>query len=146
MHSTLLTLRALPLILIAACASDVQTQYTLCGDLNVPGDADALRLTLLDESLEIIGSALTVLGESSFGALRADLTLRTESSGRFARVQTLSEGIETLRFTQELTPNGDLLNAVLDRRCLGLTCPVGQTCMEGNCAIIAGNEGRPCGD
>lgn len=133
-----LTLLA-PLVLGAApaCADDALDPVRVCGDLIVPGDLVAVRVTVLDEALAERGGGVVELDGASPRQLPVEVAVPHHVGRRVVRAQAIGEGgVEVAR--ADVLADGAAgervtLNLVAD--CLGQLCPLGQTCLAGACTV-----------
>lgn len=136
---------ALPLLWVcalgvASCGDDPMEALLVCGDLDVPTQLDALRVSLVDDAQEVRFTGLVALAECAPERLRqlpVNVELPLVEAPRWLRVQGLLDGVEAVRVELPVAVNGrrDLLTVNLTERCLGVTCALGQTCVDGSCVV-----------
>lgn len=153
--------------LVIACDGDGLDTVRVCGDLAVPDDLVALRVTvssIVDGALVERTAGLSVLvsdddlsgadGDVVAGAGGADTTrqlpievaVRSVSGTRNVRVQALdARGAEVMRGDTlvEGRPDGAII-VNLARACLGFECALGQTCEDGACTVTPAAGSRAC--
>ncbi len=159
------------LLAAVACQPADEIELYVCGDLQTPDQIDALRLSVLDDSLNELRAAVVELvpreapaseSEPEGEGDRADaaepeeprslpITAHLPAVGGtgYLRVQGLLQGVEVARFDLRVYDLENLERAelVLKRNCYGrLSCPLGQTCVEKRCQVAPTPEESPgCG-
>ncbi|MBA2665286.1 MAG: hypothetical protein H0U74_23560 [Bradymonadaceae bacterium] len=130
----------LTLITLGGCSrDDAQVQISVCSDMSVPGELDAIRVTVLDEArvqqrtgilelLECPAERVKTLPQAvHFDPVAGDVWIV---------VSGFLDGIERVRFERRAdmanAPDGEI-TTILRRACLGFSCPLGQTCVNGRC-------------
>ncbi|MCB9735848.1 MAG: hypothetical protein H6745_24950 [Deltaproteobacteria bacterium] len=140
-------------VALLACAGDDADRLRVCGDLRVPGDADAVRVALLDEALEGevwsgVHPLLTCSPRGSLEQLPVEIALPPRREARWLRVSALADGEEILVADWRVARGQSLDGVVvsLDARCVDTRCPRGQSCLAGTCALAptAGDDGGSC--
>lgn len=142
------------------CADEAELAVRVCGDLVVPDDADAIRITTREASgAESLGGVVELLScpqgsltppeDVVITRLPVDYTIPGEEGERFVVAQAIKAGIEVARVETRVTAASAGVTEVtlqLARSCLGSTCPQGQTCLSGTCQItpFAATEPMSC--
>ena len=146
---------SIPLTLaLSGCLGDPALDFRVCGDAEVPGDVDALRISVLDPDMHEIHAAVLELVDADSGDVLDSIPLTTSiPSGTglgWARVEALLEGVKVITFARrvaDLDTQGSV-DMPINLSCLGMSCPLGQTCVEesgeGKCKI-APNASDPPG-
>ncbi len=137
---------------LLACGADGGEPLRLCGDLAVPSDVDALRVSVLDETQasEHFSAVIELLEcpAERLTQLPLDFEVPKITANSWLRVQGLAGGAEVLRVELRAGPDPDRarIAVALTRQCLGRACPVGQTCLDGACVIApeAGDARLSC--
>lgn len=112
----------------------------ICGDVFVPADVDALRISILDEDYnEYKSGTLELLRCPEDVELELPQTTELEApyGNVWVAVQGLQQGVEVVRSERRLLiedgePAQDVLVG-LTRSCMRITCPKGLTCIDGVC-------------
>lgn len=114
-------------------------QVDVCGDVRVPAQIDALRVSVLDAERREIRAGLRELVECPESVV-LELPQRFEfqpvDGEVWIVVQGLSDGVERLRFERRAQLSTDEVTTVqlgLTQDCLGISCPLGLTCIDGEC-------------
>lgn len=142
---------------LSGCLGDPTIDFRVCGDPVVPGDIDALRMSVLDQDMHERHAAVLELVDTDTGDVVDNLPLtRAIPCGTglgWARIEALLDGVEVIVFARrvgELESKGSV-NMRLSLACLGVTCPLGQTCIEdpdtgeGECELApSGNDPPGC--
>lgn len=111
----------------------------LCGDAPVPQQVDAVRITLLDAQREVRRERVVELLQCPEGTVRRlphSVDFDPFDGEAWGVVQGLKEGVEVLHYERRVTLTADepaSLSLALNDDCLGVTCPLGQTCIGGRC-------------
>lgn len=130
-------------ILCAGCLyEDPVFNVKVCGDVRVPQDVDAFRVTILDAQLETELVSGTRELVSCPGIVTLSLPQNVELAAvageSWVRVQGLKEGLTVSRFDRRVRvgddEGADILVSIT-RACLGNMCARGQTCIDGECVL-----------
>lgn len=127
-------------VMLVGCGppSDVVV-VELCGDVRIPGDIDAVRVSILSaDRTQYRAGTLDLL---NCGSTQRELPQNTELEAPEGDVwvvaQGLQEGLEVLRFERRLRieDSGRAQDAVIamTRSCMRVTCALGLTCINGMC-------------
>jgi hypothetical protein len=134
---------------LLACAGSSDTQVRVCGDLQIPGDADALRVSLRDEIFnELRAGVVDLVDDEGVRALPVTVELPSSNATRWVSAVALLEGVEVARFDRHTgaLSEGAEVDLALTSVCYRLTCPRGQTCLDGACDTAPGPSDPPgCG-
>ncbi len=107
----------------------------VCGDLLVPNDLDAVRVTAFDASGEaVVVGVLPLLACPEAGLTHLPVTriLGSLDGEHLIQVQALEDEVEIARVEVRARLDGTTeIPVVLDKRCIGIDCPLGQTCIGG---------------
>jgi len=122
---------------LGGCLGESTLDFHICGDPVVPGDIDAVRMSVLDQDMRERHAAVLELVDPDTGDVLDSLPLTASiPSGiglGWARIEALKDGVETIVFARrvaDLEAQGTV-SMPLNLLCQGvLTCPLGQTCME----------------
>lgn len=114
----------------------------VCGDVRVPEDIDAYRITVWDSTLDTELQSGTRELVQCPGVQTIDLPqvveLSAVSGDSWVRVQGLKNGVPVSRFDRRVRVGDDEdaeIIVSITRSCLGVTCAKGQTCFDGTCAL-----------
>ncbi|MEO1272806.1 MAG: hypothetical protein AAFX99_32360, partial [Myxococcota bacterium] len=111
-----------------------------CLALLVPEELDAIRVSILDEArMERSAGVLELVRcpEEELTMLPQTLELVSIDGPVWVVAQGLSNGIEVARFERRAQDGTGLeIELGLTRDCLGASCAVGQTCIDGTCVIV----------
>jgi hypothetical protein len=128
-----------PLLLGAApgCADDALDRVRVCGDLSVPADLVAVRVTVLDEALTEVAGGVVDLDGDAPRQLPVDVAVTHIGGRRVIRAQAIgAAGVEVGRAEVYVANGGgDAIVVNLARDCLGQVCAAGQTCRDGACTV-----------
>ena len=136
--------------LLAACGGSPETRVRVCGDVSVPGEVDALRVSLRDEIFgELRAGVLELVTDEGVRGLPVTMTFPPVRETQWVTVVALLEGVEVARFdrhTGTLPEDADV-HLVLTSACYRFTCPRGQTCLDALCDTAPGPVDAPgCGE
>lgn len=117
----------------------------VCGaGLMVPAQVDAVRVSVLDSAREELRAGtreLVLCPQDELLTLPQVVTFDgVEAPDAWVVVQGLKDGVEVLRYERRATLSTGVIEQVgmvLDSRCLGVQCSLGQTCVEGACEIAS---------
>ena len=129
-------------LILAACGSgeSESVTVTVCGDLEVPSDLDMLRVSVVASDGAELWSGLSDLTAME-GPLTYESRVPELGTDEWVRVQGLFEGV--VRLGVDGRVEGGMVSVSLDGSCLGVRCPLGQTCMDGECGLIGGEPQCP---
>lgn len=134
---------ALLLVALAllGCDADPVVAVRVCGDLVVPTDVDVLRVAALDDAgTELVAGVQTL--EGPLPVVHALGVLRGE---RRIVVQALAAGVERVRAEVRAQLKGDdEIEVRVAKACVGVACPLGQTCVDGDCEVVPFASGENC--
>lgn len=128
---------------LAACTSDeAKARVQLCGDLSVPDDIESVRVVIYDQDRTPLREGVRELWSCPGPTLhRLPQTLEFESvSGDvFIEVQGLQEGVPVIKSELRTTLANNSADATvsLERSCMGANCAPGETCVDGECELVA---------
>lgn len=139
---------------LGGCLGEPTIDFRVCGNPVVPGDIDAVRMSVLDQDMHERHAAVLELVDTDTGNVTDTLPLTASipcgTGLGWARIEALLEGVEVIVFARRV---GDLeaqgsVNMRLSLACLGVTCPLGQTCMEnetgeGECQLAPSADDPP---
>ncbi len=125
----------------AACGPDsTVVGVELCGDVQIPEDIDAVRVSILDAERNSVTAGTIELLQCP-GSQQLELPQITELEAPIGEVwivaQGLQEGVSVITSERRLRVEEDgrapevLLG--LTRSCMRVTCALGQTCIDGTC-------------
>jgi hypothetical protein len=138
-------------LLGGACDDSTLDTVRVCGDLVVPDELVALRVTVWSVGdgvlTERTGGAVVLSEEGAkTRQLPVEVAVRAVSGERVFRAQALgADGTEVGR--GEVLVSGSPSEAVVvnvTRACLGFVCPLGQTCEDAACVITPAAGTRAC--
>lgn len=141
------TMRLIAVLFVVLCVGgcfyeDPVFRIEVCGDVRVPQDVDAYRITIWDPNLETELLSGTRELVQCPGVKVTDLPqvveLSAVSGESWVRVQGLKNGVPVSRFDRRVRVGDDEdadIIVSITRSCLGVTCPKGQTCFDGSCAL-----------
>lgn len=132
------------LAMMACDDTSGQLQVELCGDVLIPQDVDSVRVSILDhERQEVRAGVQELVDCPNMRAL--PITQRINFSAYddtelWVVAQGLRQGVEIMRFERRYRPNQEdqpdgPITLGLTRACLGVFCPLGQTCVQGRCEL-----------
>jgi len=133
--------------LAIGCDDAALDTVRVCGDLRVPAEFVALRVTVLsigDGQLdERTGGAIVLADEeaddnaTSVKQLPVEVGVAAISGARVFRVQALGRDGNEVGRSEVLVAGSpsDPVVVNLSRACLGFVCPLGQTCDDGACIV-----------
>lgn len=125
--------------LVACDDTSGQLQVQLCGDVLIPQEVDSVRVSVLEANRQEVRSGVQELVDCT--QLRAlPLSRRInftsyDDSELWVVAQGLRQGVEIMRFERRYRPSQEqeVVELGLTRACLGIFCPLGQTCIQGLC-------------
>lgn len=123
------------------CAGPAEATVEICGDLEVPGQLDAIRLTVRDDRALVVSDGVIELLQCPEGEILARLPVSRSFTGAGVfsiEAQGLKRGVVVIDARDTLdtgaTRKGLLL---LAQACLGVECPDGQGCGAlGDCVAL----------
>lgn len=151
------------LLALTGCRQVPELNVTICGDVHIPGDIDAIRVELLDEERTVLQSGIDELfiaapdaglspldagpdavdaGPACPAGERTALPYTTTLAGHtgpvWVRAQGLADSAIVLTAERRLTleDTSTTLSIAFDRQCMHVRCPLGQTCHAGDCRRI----------
>jgi len=137
----------------AGCDDSTSLSVTVCGDMMVPGDFDTVRISAwVGVEKEVVAGVIELLECPGSLLTQLPLTHRmgAQSGERRVVAQALKDGVEVGRVETRVQLSGDTDVVVLrlDAGCIGVSCPLGQTCLEGACRVtpFASEEPMVCGE
>ena len=122
---------------------------SVCGDVLVPDQVDAVRVSVLDSDRNEFASGVLQLVECPADRLK-DLPQVLEFTPPVGEVrvvaQALKGGVEVARSERSVADasEGASVTVALQVSCFGLTCPIGKTCVDGTCELVADANGVAC--
>jgi len=134
---------AVAVFLSAGCLyEDPVFKVEVCGDVRVPLDVDAFRITIFDAQLdkELVSGTRELVscpGVVTKG-LPQSVELAAVSGESWVRVQGLKDGVTVSRFDRRVRVGEDEgadVRVSITRACLGIMCAKGQTCIKGDCVL-----------
>jgi hypothetical protein len=135
------------LVLHGGCGGDDRVDVTACGDLEAPSELDSVRFAYRDDQgTELESILLRLVNDESGDLQRLPVTgsLATQESAGFLVVDAVLEGATVVRFERRLGALEDASSAVLHRACMGvLRCPLGLTCVDGECVLAPEIDSAP---
>lgn len=146
-------------LLLCRCGGEAHLAIEICGDLLLPDHIDSVRLVTRDES----GGELTAgyrdlldperEADDPCPAVVHHLPIffdLVEGGGEMlVMAEGLSEGVVriTSHAKAEFPVRGGVpVTLVLDARCLGVSCALGQTCRAGRCELVPRENAAICPD
>lgn len=127
-------------LLMAACGPPSDTVIVeLCGDVQIPGDIDAVRVSILDgDRAEHRSGTLDLLNcANEKRELPQTYELEAPIDDIWVVAQGLQDGVEVLHSERRLqiqeTGRAQTALIVMTRSCMRITCALGQTCIDGAC-------------
>lgn len=140
---------------LGGCLGDPTLDFHICGNPVVPGDVDAIRMSVLDQDMHERHAAVMELVDSDTGdvvdSLPVTASIPCGTGLGWARVEALLEGVEVIVFARrvaDLEAQG-AVDMAISLACLGVTCPLGQTCIEneetgdGECELAPSADDPP---
>lgn len=125
--------------LVACDDTSGQLQVQLCGDVLIPQEVDSVRVSVLDANRQEVRAGVQELVDcTQLRALplsgRINFTSYDDSE-LWVVAQGLRQGVEIMRFERRYRPSQEqeVIGLGLTRACLGIFCPLGQTCIQGLC-------------
>lgn len=125
-----------------ACSSDpAKTTIELCGDLDVPEDIEAVRVEIRDQNGKTLRQGVRELWSCpgpSLKRLPQKLEFAAVSGDVFVVVQGLKDSapVTSAELRTKLSGN-DQATVSLTKSCMGARCAAGETCVDGQCELIA---------
>lgn len=128
------------------CMQGPAVRVEVCGDVLVPSEVDSLRISLADAKGVESYSGVYVLASAEDGgacapvpdALPQTFELRDGAGEMWLTVQGLRDEVEVTRVQArvEFPVRGTTdVTVALTADCLGMSCPFGQTCVQGQCEV-----------
>ena len=126
----------------------------MCGDVAIPERVDALRVTILDAQRdEIVAGVreLVLCPQDELRPLPQTFTFEPlDVPDAWVVVQGLEGDVTRVRFERRVSLSSDRREVVrlgVTRACLGVMCPLGQTCVQGICERVGlGEPEGMCGE
>ncbi|MDX9720212.1 MAG: hypothetical protein RBU37_05670 [Myxococcota bacterium] len=138
---------ALAFSLLFACSSERSVvTVRLCGDLDVPLQVDSVRVSLLDGERKEKRAGIRNLLECPAELIRElpqSVELATFEGEAWVVATGLRDGVEVIRVERRVRLSSDEsfeLSVGLNKECIGVKCSLGQTCVEGRCALVPWGE------
>jgi hypothetical protein len=134
---------ALAVLVGSGCTSDEpDIHIELCGDLEVPRDIDALRVVITDLEGNPVREGVREMWMCPGPRLRQlpqTLAFDPVDQEVFVSVRGLKDGAPVLRsqIRTTLSPNQTRATVALTQSCVGAACADGETCVDGECELIA---------
>ncbi|MEM9068919.1 MAG: hypothetical protein AAGE52_10450 [Myxococcota bacterium] len=123
---------------LASCGSDEpQIALRICGDLAAP-EVDAIQVLVTDTRGVQRLTALAAMAEGPEGIeLPVDAEIPRLDGPGFVSAEARSDGLLVGRFTVRVPDlaTQDMLTFPLTTECLMFDCPMGQTCIDGDCTM-----------
>lgn len=140
---------AVALLVLAGCKDDPIVTVQVCGNVSVPAEVDAVRVSLRDSSYEVVLDGVQEFIQCPaglVGGLPTSTAFSGQSGDRYIVAEALKDGIVRASVATRLQfpPDDDLtvtLRLTVD--CLGKTCPLGQTCLDGDCKVVPYHMSEP---
>ena len=127
-------------LLTAACGPSSNTVFVdVCGDVQIPQDIDAVRISILnsDRSDYRTGTLELIRCTSEDLALPQETELEAPFGDIWITAQGLQDGVEVLRSERrmKIEDSGPAQTAFMwmTRSCMRVDCSLGQTCIKGEC-------------
>lgn len=118
-----------------------QVEVELCGQVDVPAQLDAVRVVILDADRQEVRAGVRELVDCATKTIRPlsqrlSFSLPADDELWFV-AQGLRDGVEVMRFERRYRRSAgeSTVKLGLVASCLGLSCPLGQTCIDGLCEI-----------
>lgn len=120
-------------------------EVEVCGaQLEVPAQVDAVRVSVLDRARQELRAGtreLVLCPQDKLLSLPQVVAFDSlDEEDAWVVVQGLKDGVEVLRYERRASLSTGVIeqvNMVLAADCLGVQCPLGQTCVEGACEIVS---------
>lgn len=132
------------LALMACDDTSGQLQIELCGDVRIPQEVDSVRVSILDAQRQEVRAGVQELVDCpNMRALPINQRINFsayDDTELWIVAQGLRQGVEIMRFERRYRPNQEEqpdgpITLGLTRACLGVFCPLGQTCVQGLCEL-----------
>jgi|GEM_PF-1616872 len=131
---------------LSACPGDPLVQLQLCGDWSVPSGLDAIRVSTLSEDRQTetyagVFELVVCAADGSVVDLRqlpVQLSFTAPDTPMWVVIQGLKDGAEVMKQEVRIKaqPQADIQVPVrFTQSCGGVDCPLGQTCVDGECVI-----------
>ena len=132
---------ACALFFCANCGDSGKFSVKVCGDIKVPQQIDGLRVSLLSPSGKELRSGVIELLQCPSEKIQ-ELPIKYEFSEVDGgdqirvRVQGLKQEVEVARAELKLEADEyDEAIVGINQACLGVSCPLGQSCFKGECEL-----------
>lgn len=130
-------------VAVAGCLREPpRVEVTVCGDVGIPDEIDAVRVSLLDADRAEVASGVRELVRCPEDELRPLPQVfdfqPVDLVNAWVVVQGLEGDVERVRFERRASLSSDqveLIKMGLTRTCVGIQCPLGQTCVGGECEL-----------
>ncbi len=114
----------------------------LCGDLAVPEDIESVRVVIYDQNRSPLREGVRELWTCpgpTLHELPQTLEFEPVAGDVFVEVQGLKEGVPVVKSELRTTLSADATEATvsLERSCMGARCAAGETCVDGECELVA---------
>ena len=120
-------------VLLIACGDNALDRVKVCGDLVVPRDLVAVRVTVLDLALTERAAGVSDLASSQLPVV---VSVPVVPGDRVIRAQALDvDGAEVARAEVLVSSGAGSIVLNLAQACLGQDCALGQTCVDGACVV-----------
>ncbi len=121
----------------------------VCGDVSVPVQVDAVRVSVLDSNRVEVASGVRQLVECPADRLKTlpQVFEFTPPLGEVRVIaQALKDGVEIARSERSVqdASEGAEVRVALQQVCIGLSCPLGRTCVDGACELVSDANGTGC--
>lgn len=127
-------------LLLTGCSEGELLEVLVCGDLVESGDANAVRLSFLND--ELIEQNAAVFDLASVRTWPGQTAIEVERSSGWIRATAIVAGAPSVSFDRRISEL-DRVSVVLERQCQGQTCARGQTCIAGSCTIAPTDAQAP---
>ncbi len=138
------------LLCVCACVDASSVRVRICSDLRPGDEIDAVRVVLRDAQYRELsngvfefrpqvvengvrdGGVRPAIDAGPVQGFPVTVVVRRDEKAAFLSIQGVKDGVEIVRFdrrVENVTPDL-ILEAALARSCLGVNCPVGQSCVD----------------
>lgn len=137
-----LVMSTLPYALMGCGRAEGDVEIEVCSDASVPDQIDSIRVSVLDaERQELVAGVrdLVVCPEDRLLTLPQTIVFDgVDAPDAWVVVQGLRDDVVVARFERRValsTQESEFVRLGLTAACLGVTCPLGQTCVDGTCEV-----------
>lgn len=121
----------------------------VCGDVVVSDEVDAVRVIVYDDQRteEVASGSKDLLScpDGKVGSLPITLEIPEVPQDAWVVLEGLKDGVPIVTFERRLRGDDESeVEAImgLTRDCIGLNCPLGQTCYGGECKVVEFDSGE----